>query len=98
MASLPASAEAALDRMTAAPDVRRVILYGSRAVGDADERSDIDIAVSAPELDARAFARLRDDVAQSPTLYTISVARLEDMPDALQERVLAQGQVIYERP
>lgn len=96
MASLPASAEAALDRMTATPDVRRVILYGSRAVGDADDRSDI--AVSAPELDARAFARLRDAVAQSPTLSTIPVARLEDRPDALQDRVLAQERVIYERP
>lgn len=97
MADLPLSANVALDRVRAVAAVRRIILYGSRAVGDEDERSDIDIAISAPDLDGRSFTRLRDAVDNARTLYKISLAQLEDMPAPLRNRVLAQGRVIYER-
>jgi predicted nucleotidyltransferase len=97
MVRLPHSAGAALALLEAAPAVRRIILFGSRAVGDEEERSDIDLAISAPDLDATGVARLRDAVSTTRTLYKISVTRIEDMPASLKSRVLKQGKTIYER-
>ena len=77
--------------------MRRIVLVGSRAVGDGDERSDIDLAISAPGLDAPSVARLRDAVSTTRTLYKISLTRIEDMPASLLSRVLAQGRTLYER-
>lgn len=80
------------------PEVRRVILYGSRARGDANDRSDIDLAIEAPEATGGQYADLalflRDE---SATLLDVDVVRLENAPPELKERILAEGQVIYER-
>ena len=98
MVRLPDSAGDALDLIKAVPAVRRIVLFGSRAVGDEEERSDIDLAISAPGLDASGVARLRDAVSTTRTLFKISVTRIEDMPTPLRSRVLAQGRTLYERP
>lgn len=97
MVRIPDSADAALALIRTNPAVRRIVLFGSRAVGDEDERSDIDLAISAPDLDPPAVATLRDAVSTTRTLYRISVTRLEDMPASLRARVLAQGRTLYER-
>ena len=98
MVRIPDSAGTALDLIKAVPTVRRIILFGSRAVGDEQERSDIDLAISAPGLDAPGVARLRDAISTTRTLFKISVTRIEDMPAALRSRVLALGRTLYERP
>ena len=98
MVRIPDSAGAALDLIKAVPAVRRIVLFGSRAMGDEDERSDIDLAISAPGLDAPDVARLRDAVSTTRTLFKISVTRIEDMPPSLRSRVLAQGRTLHERP
>ena len=94
---IPDSARAAIETVAAHPAVRAIIVFGSRAVGDHDDRSDIDVAIEAPDLDGAALARLRDRVGRYPTLYRISLTRLDTMPSALKDRVLAQGVRIYER-
>ena len=96
MPRIPDSVVAALDLIKAVPAVRRIVLFGSRAVGDEDERSDL--AISAPDLDPRGVARLRDAVSTTRTLYHVSVTRIEDMLSSLRSRVIAQGRTIYERP
>lgn len=98
MVRIPESAGAALDLIKAEPGVHRIVLFGSRAVGDEEKRSDIDLAISAPGLAPSAIATLRDAVSTTRTLYKISVTRIEDMPASLQSRVLAQGRTIFERP
>ena len=69
--------------------VRRIVVFGSWAVGDEEERSDIDLAISTPDLDRAAVATLRDAVASTRTLFKISVTRIEDRPTSLRPRVLA---------
>ena len=59
------SAGATLDLIRAVPAVRRIVVFGSRAVGDEEERSDIDLAISAPDLDRAAVATLRDAAAST---------------------------------
>jgi predicted nucleotidyltransferase len=79
------------------PEIERLILFGSRAAGDADPRADVDLALSAPRLTRPQFARLRVDAYEAPTLYWISLVHLEATPERLRERIEIQGIVIYER-
>lgn len=79
------------------PEVRRVILFGSRAIGDATERSDIDLAVSAPGIDFRRWAEIAAAVDEAPTLLDVDLVWLEDAGVALRETVAATGVVVDER-
>lgn len=96
-AEIPPSIRLVLSLIERVPEVEQIILFGSRAVGDHDERSDFDIAISAPGLSKLDLARLRHEVAHAETLYKISVTPLETMPKKLATRVLSQGIIIYER-
>jgi predicted nucleotidyltransferase len=79
------------------PQVHAIVLFGSRAVGDNDDKSDFDVAISAPEIDTLMFARIRDRVAHARTLHRVMVSRLDTMPHSLRSRVMAQGVLVYER-
>lgn len=70
---------------------RRVILFGSVARGEADEDSDIDLAVEglAPELHFTAMGR-----AWHAAGRPVDLVRLEDAPPALRARVLSDGEVL----
>lgn len=95
---LPESARAALEALSRVREIERIIVFGSRAVGDHEDRSDFDVAVSAPGLDSEALTRIRDELDRARTLFKISLSSLESMPEPLKGRVLAQGVMIYERP
>ena len=79
--------------------IEKVLLFGSRARGDAVDVSDFDVAVVAPSLSEDAWARfvsnLRD---KAPTLCHLDILRLEAViRDALRQHILEEGIVIYER-
>lgn len=76
--------------------VERIIVFGSRAVGDHDARSDFDLAISASRLSRREWIFLQDYVSQGDTLFKVAVTLLNDMPGALRNQVLSQGEVIYD--
>lgn len=78
------------------PCVERIVLFGSRAVGDNSPRADIDLAISAPTLTRWQFAELRVDAFETLTLYWISLVHLEQTPDTLCERIEKQGKTLYE--
>lgn len=93
----PPSVLAALDSLFLNEQVQRVILFGSRAFGDNDERSDFDLAISAPSLDRCGMIDIWEAIERSDTLYKISVSLLEVMPKNLKDRVLSTGVIIHER-
>lgn len=95
--NIPESAVDVIKMITQTHTVERIILFGSRAIGDHDERSDIDIAIFAPNLTRADLSLLRDRIYQGRTLYRISISSLESMPQDLSMRVIKQGVVIYER-
>jgi predicted nucleotidyltransferase len=80
------------------PGIRRMILFGSRARGDAHARSDYDIAVdgafsesewAAFELNAREWV---------PTLCGLDLIRLtENTSSSLKAAIGSEGRVIYEQ-
>jgi predicted nucleotidyltransferase len=79
------------------PAVRRVWLFGSRARGDHAPRSDIDLAVEAPDAGAVEWDAIAQIVDEAPTLLGVDLVRLDGASPALQERIRAEGQVLLER-
>lgn len=76
---------------------RRVILYGSRARGDAAPRSDIDLAVDAPAIDDGVWMQMEDVVEEAATLYKIDCVRWQNAPESLKSNIVRDGKVLYER-
>ena len=79
------------------PEVDRVVLFGSRARGDAGERSDIDLAIEAPRADARAWDRVHVTVDGMPTLLRVDVIRLDQASPEFRDEVLRDGVVLFAR-
>jgi len=79
-------------------DVHRVILFGSRARGDHQERSDIDLAVDAPDMDVVTWDKLCLSITHnSKTLLPIDLIWLQQAPAGLAMRIHDEGVVVFER-
>ncbi|MHB8763309.1 MAG: type VII toxin-antitoxin system MntA family adenylyltransferase antitoxin [Deferrisomatales bacterium] len=79
------------------PEVERVILFGSRARGDADARSDIDLAIDAPRATRRQWLDLSFDLDEIDSLVPVQTVRLGEVSAPLRERILSEGEVWYVR-
>jgi predicted nucleotidyltransferase len=93
----PISVQRVIEDLVLFYPIDRLVLFGSRAVGDFEERSDFDIAVFSQSLCKGQFSKLKLDAAESRTLYWVSLVHFESNPPALQRRILEQGITIYER-
>lgn len=89
--------DAVRERIAVFPEIAEAIVFGSRALGDAEERSDLDLALSCPGISRRRWAEIADAVEQAETLIAIDLIWLEDAPSALRDEILRSGKVIYER-
>ncbi len=67
--------------------IDQLLLFGSRAHGDADERSDIDIAVIAPHLNQRQWLDLTERIEEVPTLLKFDLIRWESAPEDLKSEI-----------
>ena len=81
------------------PQVKRLVLFGSRARGDAGKRSDFDIAVVAPTMTHPQWAKFSIEIKEHiPTLCGIDLVHLsEETPAPLQEQIQQQGVIIYDQ-
>ena len=86
-----------LELVSVRPEVRKVLVFGSRARGDADERSDIDLAVEAPNATQRQWLDLSFELKELDTLLRVDVVRLEEATSTLKARILAEGEILYEQ-
>ena len=79
--------------------MRRVILFGSRARGDAAERSDIDIAVDAEGASPSEWQRVLEAVENAETLLKIDCVRMDTLPadDPLRLAIAREGVVLIDR-
>ncbi|HHV62701.1 MAG TPA: nucleotidyltransferase domain-containing protein [Firmicutes bacterium] len=84
-------------KMSALPEIRRVILFGSRAREDARSRSDIDLAIDAPSDSISLWERVMEIGDSLETLLPVDIVFLEQAPPGLAERIRAEGVVIYDR-
>ena len=75
-------------------DVRKIVLFGSRARGTHTERSDIDIAVSGGDFDAFYWS-IKEDVY---SLLTFDIVDVDSgISDELKEEIERDGVIIYEK-
>jgi len=90
--------ESLIDAIVAKVKPARILLFGSRARGDGDGRSDFDLAVERP--DRARWVELALDLEESRvTLLKVDLVDLVDLDRAspeFRERILAEGVAVYE--
>lgn len=79
------------------PAIEQILIFGSRARGDARERSDYDIAVIAPNLTHSEWVFWKDKVTtRAPTLLAIDMILVTpDIPETLRKNISKEGSIIY---
>lgn len=60
------------------PEVRRITLFGSRAMGTFGRGSDIDLALEGPDLDARTLTRIATELEDSDLPYKVDLLLRDD--------------------
>lgn len=95
--SLPEAVRRLVARLRDEPSVRRIVLFGSRARGDAQPRSDVDLAVFAPDASRRDWQRLLDLADDADTLLSIDLIRVEEASEELRDRIRLEGLLLHER-
>lgn len=79
------------------PDLHKVTLFGSRAIGDATERSDIDLVTHGIE-DRLAVARIELDLEELPIPQICEVQAYERIKaESLKRHIDRDGIVVYDR-
>ena len=68
-----------IERICKKHNVKKAILFGSRALGTAHETSDFDIAVSGVD----DFYKLEEEIQDIPTLYSFDVVNLDTCKNEL---------------
>jgi len=70
-----------LELLKQLPFVESIYLYGSRARGDNRPRSDIDLAIGAPQASWRDWLKVEDIIENADTLLEIDCIHLEQVKD-----------------
>jgi predicted nucleotidyltransferase len=94
---IPESAWQFLREITRNDFVEALILFGSRAFGDHEDRSDVDVAVCGRSITRLQWAMIRDAAYRAQSLYWISLVHFDRNPPALRERIADTGIPIYVR-
>lgn len=99
MFGLPDNSVAQLQRLFAShPDVRKVILYGSRAKGNYRDGSDIDLTLEGEGLTLKELNRIEQQIDDLLLPWSVDLSLLEhiDNPDLI-AHIRRVGQVFYLR-
>lgn len=87
-----------LPPFSAFPKIKRVILFGSRAREDHEERSDIDLAIDAPDMDILSWTDFCAYMEEhSNTLLRLDLIWLQEAKKRLKENIEKNGVILYER-
>jgi predicted nucleotidyltransferase len=80
------------------PEIQRVILYGSRALGNYRNGSDIDLTIVGDQVTAEQFSRLRLALDDLLLPYTIDLSLIRQIDNAdLRAHIERVGVPFYER-
>lgn len=83
--------------ITQTPNIEKIILFGSRARGDEEARSDFDIAIFCPKISERQWLDLCERVENIDTLLKIDLIRLDTASQILQDKIAMEGVIVYEQ-
>jgi uncharacterized protein len=86
-----------IDRIANLPFVDEIWLFGSRARGDNQERSDIDLAILCPKASDYDWTKVMDVIENADTLLKIDCVRLQkdQISDELYNNILKDKKVLY---
>lgn len=86
-------------QLTALPFVDQVILYGSRARGDFQPRSDIDLALQCPHASTDDWQKVLNIIDDADTLLTIDCVQYDTLSlnNPLKQAIDRDGVIIYEK-
>lgn len=85
-------------RLKAQPCVEAIYLYGSRARGDALERSDIDLAIACPNAKAGDWLEILAIAEEADTLLHVDVTRYDEIPEGgFKQRIDRDKQVLFRK-
>lgn len=73
------------------PFVKKIILFGSRARGSNQSRSDIDLAIVCPNITSHQWHQILDIIEQADTLLEIDCLQFDKLDIDLKQRVLKDG-------
>jgi predicted nucleotidyltransferase len=79
--------------------VEKILLFGSRARGDNQERADIDLAIVCPKASDKDWLKVLDVIENADTLLKIDCLRLEGLSEEseLKKNIMMEGKIIYEK-
>lgn len=79
------------------PAIKKVVLYGSRAMGRFESGSDVDIAIAGNEVTTKDIAHIHFKLEnESPTLLWFDVIHYESITNkALKNEIDGHGKIIY---
>lgn len=88
-----------LDKLKNLPFVEEMYLYGSRARGDNQPNSDIDLAIVAPTATEDDWVDVTSIIDTADTLLEIDCVRLDRLKDSdpLKQNILRDKKVIYQK-
>jgi uncharacterized protein len=79
-------------------NVNRIIVFGSRAFGDYEQYSDLDLAVDAPEMTKYKWLKLKEFAIYDLNAFIkVSLVHYSTNPEKLKIRITQTGKIIYER-
>ena len=85
-----------LEELTLNKNVERIIVFGSRALGDYEEYSDLDLAIDAPKIQKYEWLKLKEySIYDLRTVYKISLVHYSTNPENLKESINQNGKIIY---
>lgn len=85
-------------QLTALPYIEAIYLYGSRARGDHDERSDIDLAIDCPSASEEEWKAVKKIADEADILLKVGPTRLDKITDRLMRQlIIHQRKLLYLR-
>ena len=79
-------------------NVDKIIIFGSRAFGDFEKYSDLDLAIDAPEMTKLEWLKLKEyAIYDLNSFIKVSLVHYSTNPQKLKERINQTGKIIYER-
>lgn len=76
--------------------VEKIILFGSRAVGDNTGKSDIDLAIVAPNMTAKEWDTLTYSIEDElDTLLLLDIVKFDNATLQLKNEIIKNGKVLY---
>lgn len=80
------------------PFVEKIFLYGSRAKGVHNDRSDIDLAILCPQATDQDWNRILEIIDKADTLLKVDCVRFDQiMSEKFKQSILKDNILLYQR-